>query len=91
MHLATPQKLLRSGPKRNKELKASTWPPNFPDPNLIEHPWTILEQVRATGTPTHNPQDPKDLLPKPGAKHHRTAPEVQSHSTDPAVKSAAVT
>ena len=40
---ATPRKLLRNGPR--KELKASTWSPNSPDPNWIEHPKDVLYQI----------------------------------------------
>lgn len=31
----------------DKELKASTWPPNFPDPSLVGHLLDMLEQVRS--------------------------------------------
>lgn len=31
--------------------EASTWPPNSLDPNLIEYPWDILEQVRSIQCP----------------------------------------
>ena len=32
----------------DKELKASTWPPNFPDPSVIGHQLDMLEQVRSS-------------------------------------------
>lgn len=34
------------------ELKASTWPPNFPDPGQVKHTFDLLEQVR--GRPSVN-------------------------------------
>lgn len=43
-----------------KEPKVSSWPPNSPDPHLIQHPWDAPENARSTEAPPHNPEDPKE-------------------------------
>lgn len=38
------------------------------------HLWDAPEQAHSKETTPWNPQDPKDLLPKSGARYHRTPP-----------------
>ena len=55
------------------------WPPNFPDINLIEHLWDLLDrQVRSTAAPPRNFQDLKELLLMFDARYRRTPSGVLS-------------
>lgn len=63
----TTQKLLRNDTEKcDKEVNASLWPPNSPDPG---HPWDVREQRPS------NPQELKNCRTRPAARHHTTPPE----------------
>ncbi|MCI4388573.1 hypothetical protein PGIGA_G00087550 [Pangasianodon gigas] len=49
--------------EHDKEFRVLTWPPNYPDVNLIDHLWDVLDkQVWSMEAPPHKLHDLKDLL-----------------------------
>lgn len=43
--------MFSTGLRHDKHFKVLTWPPNAPDPNLIEHLCDVLEQVQSMEVP----------------------------------------